>query len=458
MRKFNLIAFFLCCGWFAWCLAQTRADDPVMEPMPTIPAGVDVQTRGPVHEAFASPTTDPQPSPLVQRKPPAQLDELPPEEKPDGNVVWIGGYWAWDVDRQDYMWVSGCWRAKPSGREWVPGYWREQDTGWTWVAGFWGKTETNGNLSEVSYLAAAPPAAPQVAPPGDPPAADTFYIPGGWTWVDADARYEWRAGYWTRSYPGYVYIPGDYRWTPRGYIYVPGYWDQTLDRRGLLYAPVVVDFNVVGPRFVYCPAYAVTDVYVMDSLFIWPGHCHYYYGDYYGPRYVALGFEHSVLWSRHHYDPIIVYERWHNPRWYDSHVRLVGERNAGRAPLPPRRFVNNPHLLASARTVAVARGEHLVALDRSARLQARDNAHALHVAANENRNAMERPSRPGPAGLEPRPGGTRAPTLIGNQKGGNLNMPTLRPTGPAVQASRRNTPPPQPTPHKASKTDEKKKS
>ena len=61
----------------------------------------------------------------------------------------------------------------------------------------------------------------------------------------------------------------------------------------------------------------MTDVYLMDSLFIRPGHCHYYYGDYYGPAYyVALGFENAVsraggIMTRSSF------RRWHNPRWYD---------------------------------------------------------------------------------------------------------------------------------------------
>ena len=51
---------------------------------------------------------------------------MPPDERPEGDVVWIGGYYAWDDDRGDYMWVSGCWRTKPAGKEWVPGYFREE--------------------------------------------------------------------------------------------------------------------------------------------------------------------------------------------------------------------------------------------------------------------------------------------------------------------------------------------
>ena len=52
-------------------------------------------------------------------KPPDPIPEEPPDQKPKGdNVQWIPGYWAWDDDRQDFLWVSGCWRVPPSGRNW----------------------------------------------------------------------------------------------------------------------------------------------------------------------------------------------------------------------------------------------------------------------------------------------------------------------------------------------------
>jgi len=41
--------------------------------------------------------------------------------------------------------------------------------------------------------------------------------------------------------PGYVWISAHYRWTPSGYLYIPGYWDLAVKRRGVLYAPVVID-------------------------------------------------------------------------------------------------------------------------------------------------------------------------------------------------------------------------
>src|SRR5437899_766287 len=102
---------------------------------PPVPKGVEVMTRGPIHEAFATPTTPPEPTQPIPKRPPAPITELPPDEKPEGNVLWIGGYWAWDEDRNDFLWVSGIWRAVPPGRQWVAGYWREQGDNWQWAPG-----------------------------------------------------------------------------------------------------------------------------------------------------------------------------------------------------------------------------------------------------------------------------------------------------------------------------------
>ena len=93
--------------------------------------GVQVLTRGPVHEAFAETVTfDPEQGIVVPTAPPAAIEELPPDQKPEGaNVAWIPGYWGWDDERSDFLWVSGIWRALPPGRQWVPGYWGKSGQG-----------------------------------------------------------------------------------------------------------------------------------------------------------------------------------------------------------------------------------------------------------------------------------------------------------------------------------------
>src|SRR5262249_2191994 len=83
---------------------------------------ITVDARGPIHEAYAAPVkVSPRPGPVVDTKPPEPINELPPDQKPEGdNIQWVPGYWAWDGDRNDYVWVSGFWRAPPPNRKWVP--------------------------------------------------------------------------------------------------------------------------------------------------------------------------------------------------------------------------------------------------------------------------------------------------------------------------------------------------
>jgi hypothetical protein len=352
---------------------------------PAVPRGVEVLDRGPIHEAFATPTGEPKPTQLIPKKPPAPLEEMPPEEKPEGDAVWVGGYFAWDDERHDFLWVSGCWRTKPAGKDWVPGYWREVGEQWQWVPGFWTVVQ-QGQPAQVTYNP-EPPAPPQIAAPPPPPAPDQFYVPGYWMWTGD--RYAWRAGYYTAIRPGYVYVASHYRWTPYGYVFVPGYWDLAVSRRGLLYAPVVVTPGVVGAGFVYTPSYAVTDTIVLDAMFVRPAYCHYYFGNYYGPRYVTLGFEPCVVYSRRYYDPIIVYRRWEyrdNPRWIDIQINLYHERVAGRAPIPGRVVV-----LAPARTVLVTRRQNFVVLNERARADVRAASVAHHQALAAERRRLEPP-------------------------------------------------------------------
>src|SRR5437764_764408 len=85
-------------------------------------AGVEVLARGPIHEAYAdAAATEPQAGPMVPQEPPAVIEELPPDQKPDGeNVQWIGGYWSWDEERAEFVWVSGFWRVPPPDQRWTP--------------------------------------------------------------------------------------------------------------------------------------------------------------------------------------------------------------------------------------------------------------------------------------------------------------------------------------------------
>jgi hypothetical protein len=218
----------------------------------------------------------------------------------------------------------------------------------------------------------------------------------------------------------------------------------------LLYAPVVVNTVVVGPRFVYTPCYAVNDTLVLDTLFIRPSHCHYYFGDYYGPRYATLGFHSSVVYSRSHYDAVVVYRRWEyrdNPNWFSLQINLVSDRHAGRAPVPPRTLVqqrnitnvtnvtnvknvtnvtNVTNVVAPARSVVAARGNKTVAVDQTARAQAKQTSQALQQASAQRLQTEAAATAGGPA--------NKAKTAA-------LKVPTLRSEGPTANAQPR----PQPT-------------
>ena len=109
--------------------------------------GVEPLDKGPVHEAFAQPVNkNPQPGSIIHKQPPKPVDEVPPEQKPEGdNVQWIKGYWAWDAERNDFIWVSGFWRVPPPDRRWVAGSWGQVDGGWQWSPGYWASNQQNNN-------------------------------------------------------------------------------------------------------------------------------------------------------------------------------------------------------------------------------------------------------------------------------------------------------------------------
>jgi len=300
--------------------------------------GVEVLARGPVHEAFAAPAqARPLPAQIVPKKPPDPIQEVPPDQKPaDDQVIWIPGYWNWDDEAKDFLWVSGFWRIPPPNCQWMPGNWQQVQDGWQWTAGFW----TAANQQEVQYLPAPPPSV-DAGPSTPAPDANSTYVPG--CWVYRQTRFLWQPGFWLGYQPDWVWSSSHYVWTPGGYVYVNGFWDRPLERRGLLFAPIHVASALLGTQWAYTPRYVVQPDFLLGALFVRPSYCHYYFGDYFEPGYARSGF---MPWfdyriSKGSYDPNFAYyrHRYSDPRWERNLRGYYAGRTSGEIPRPPRTLV-----------------------------------------------------------------------------------------------------------------------
>ena len=368
-----IVGLIVLIGGYGAAFAQGPPQTPAQEQ-------IEVLTRGPVHEAFAEPVmVEVQPGLIVSNQPPPDIEEVPPAHRPRGDqFIWVPGYWSWDADRNDFIWVSACWRVGPPNMYWVPGYWAAaadvqevrrggvevnvggvhvrvggeqvapaRTTRWQWVSGFWAPA---GAL-EIEYLQ-APPAPMDIEPLGPPPTADNMWVPGCWYWHQG--QYVRRPGYWLRQQPDWVWVPSHYRWTRQGYVFCPGYWDRVLERRGVLFAPVYFSRSVYGRSgFTYSPSIAIDVGALRLNLFVYPSYSHYYFGDYYDDAYVRVGIYPLFERARKHtyYDPIYSHDRWRNqrtePGWEDRQRREYDRRHNDRDLRPARTYREQETRLAT---------------------------------------------------------------------------------------------------------------
>jgi hypothetical protein len=291
--------------------------------------GVEPQLKGPVHEAFMEAVTEPQPGATVAKEPPADLEEMPPQDVPEGkDIQWIGGYWDFDQDRDDFTWISGIYRNPPVRRHWMAGHWVKIEAGWQRQRGLWALLEQ----TEITFLP-PPPEAKAEEQETKAPDESSFYAAGYWEYKEKD--YTWKPGSWNPLKYGYIWVPAHYIWSPCGYVFVPGYWDYVLDRRGLLFAPVCIDHRYVKPGFTYTPTYVVHDVCLQDALFVRPG-CGYFFGAYFNQKQYVSWPDFCV--RRTICDPLFGYYKWHHKSkggWERDTRALYTARHRGEIPPPP---------------------------------------------------------------------------------------------------------------------------
>ena len=306
----------------------------------------DVLARGPVHEAYASTVEMPKAGEVAPKAPPEPIEELPPDQKPEGdNVQWIPGYWDWDDERTDFIWISGFWRVPPPNHVWVPGSWNKVEGGYQWTSGFWQLAQPNVPQPELEYLP-PPPQPIELGPSVPAPNETSIYVSGSWVYRN---RYVWRPGFWIAHRPGWVWVPAHYRWTPLGYVFINGYWDYPLAARGVLFAPVHYQRRVFRPGYFYTPRYVVAEPILFGSLFTRRGYATYYFGDYYTANYGRIGYQPwcspalrgvAVVPARGwHYDPLWNYYSVNyrqTPQWSVNIAGVYAGRYDGSLARPPR--------------------------------------------------------------------------------------------------------------------------
>jgi hypothetical protein len=126
---------------------------------------------------------------------------------------------------------------------------------------------------------------------------------------------------------------------------VEGYWDYPLRERGLLFAPVAIDFSLaLRPHWFYHPGYVVNEDCLLGALFVNADCDHYYFGDYFDAGYRRRGFIGWLDFCFGHggYDPLYGYYRacyGADSDWEHGLRDLYAGRFSGELARPPRTLI-----------------------------------------------------------------------------------------------------------------------
>ena len=259
-RPFRLWPGFLILGGGLLLLPALRGQDAAPDNAPPpVPKGIEVLARGPVHEAFASLTAEPQPTKAVAKKPPKphRGDAARREtrgRRPSGSAATGPG----TTTAATSSGSRGVWRTPPPGKQWVAGYWRDEGDGAQWVPGFWSPSRAKEDApQDVTYFP-KPPDPPARRRAGDAalgrhastsPATGTGTAP-----TTPGAPATGRA-----SSPTTSGCPPTTAGRPAGYIYIAGYWDSPSSAAASCTPRSSSIPTSSMRRYVYTPAYAVDD-------------------------------------------------------------------------------------------------------------------------------------------------------------------------------------------------------
>lgn len=190
-----------------------------------------VMASGIFHEAFAFPIRYEPVKPVpVSVAPPAIPVEVRPEiaSELQEQAVWIPGYWEWDAETDDFIWVSGIWRFPPPGSKWIEGQWVRTEAGFMREPGGW----TSSSV-ELIYVERPPRYKGRFVAKSSLPERHVW-IPG--TWIPENGRFSWRHGFVAPGDKDFVWIPAHYSWTTKGWKFHAGWWDYPLAARGQAFA------------------------------------------------------------------------------------------------------------------------------------------------------------------------------------------------------------------------------
>lgn len=286
--------------------------------------------KGPLHEAFVTPVTEDYVLQAIPSAPPAPVQERVEQNTRSGEIF-IPGYWNYDENTGDFIWVSGVFRVPPPGHQWISGYWKEFEEGYVRIPGFW----STNSLDKITYLPSPPPSQvnEDVAYPSQ---KDLFFAPGYWGYSAQSRSYVWHPGHWEQLNTEYVFVPARYIWSPDGYIFVAAHWDLPLAKRGRAFVNLRIPEAKDRGTLTFEPSVVLDEPAILHKLMLrYPDYVtllqhHYHFNNAYWSNVCCVPYwwKWQTWWTLTWHDHWALYW-WHThpgypqPHWVDEDVAAL---------------------------------------------------------------------------------------------------------------------------------------